>query len=229
MISLIVTCRENSKYLAKFMMAFLEHTRYYDQVELLVFIPPTDTWNQELLDYFTEAFPNHIKRIDDNTNMGRGNSNIFYNEAAKEATGDWLWYLCDDHYLLDGYDKYISDYIKDLNIDPTKVNVIAPACSNSGRVSHILSRKTFELVGFGQHGNVDSYINEMLEYVEIFADRPMPYTPPEVIMSDLGIEKDLMKTVNRPDFDEAEQIALFKSEGMKKKIHDDGEKLRSAL
>lgn len=225
MISLLLTARENSKYLAKFIATFLVNTHDFNNVELLIFLPSTDTWNKEII----ELAGDKVKVIPDHTGLGRGASHIFYNEIAKEAKGEWLWYLCDDHYLLDGYDKYISDYIKDLNIDPTKVNVIAPACSNSGRVSHILSRKTFELVGFGQHGNVDSYINEMLEYVEIFADRPMPYTPPEVIMSDLGIEKDLMKTVNRPDFDEAEQIALFKSEGMKKKIHDDGEKLRSAL
>src|SRR5258705_12200365 len=152
MISLLLTARQDSKFLAKFIMTYITNTKSFKNVELIVFIPPTDTWNKELFEYFPM-----IRRIDDNTGIGRGGSNIFYSEAAKFARGEWLWYLCDDHNLFEWYDEYITNYIKDNNIDPNKVNVIAPMCDNSGRISHILSRKTYETIGFGQHGNVDSY------------------------------------------------------------------------
>ncbi len=225
MISLLLTARQDSKFLAKFVTTFIANTNNFNNVELLIFLSPEDTWNKELL----ECFKDKVKVIPDTTELGRGNSHIFYSELAKHAQGEWLWYVCDDHYLFKNYDEYISNFINDNNIDPYQVNVIAPACLNSGRISHILSKKAFELVGFGQHGNVDSYINEMLEYVALFADYPIPYLPPEPVMSDFSVEADLMKTKNRSDFNELEQILLFQSKGMKQKIRFDSETLRRAL
>ena len=221
MISILLTARENSKYLAKFITTFVAHTKTRD-VELLIFIPPADTWNKELF----ECFKDKIRIIPDNTGMGRGAGHIFYSELAKEAKGEWLWYVCDDHYLFDGYDEYILSYIQEHNLDSKKINVIAPFVSNSGRISHILSRKVVELVGFGQHGNVDSYINEMLEYLEVLTgERRLPYVPSIPVMSDFSLDKELMHTKNKADFNPIAQVQLFKSELMKEKIRNDARKL----
>lgn len=223
MISLLVTARENSKYLAKFITSFVRHTKNFSEIELLIFISPEDTWNKELF----ECFSDKIKLVPDTTGLGRGASHIFYSEAAKEAKGEWLWYLCDDHYLLDGYDEYISNYINEMKIDPRKVNVIAPMCVNSGRISHIISRKVFNAVGFGQHGNLDSYINEMLENLEVLTGDlyKYPYTPSIPVMVDLGMDKSIMEHKNKADFNPVAQVQLFKSKMMKDKIKADARKL----
>ena len=225
MISLLVTARSDSKYLAKFITSFMVNTTNFDNVELLVFIDPEDTWNKELF----ECFKDKIRIIPDNTGIGRGGSHIFYNEVAKEAKGDWLWYLCDDHQLFKGYDEYIVKYIDDHHLNSSKVNIIAPMCSNSGRISHILSRKTYETIGFGQHGNVDSYINEMCEYLEVYVganvSRTIPHVPPMPVMADLGMDKQLMVHTNKSDFNPVAQVQLFKSEMMKDKIKADARKL----
>lgn len=221
MISLLLTCRPNSKYLAKFVLSYLINTKDLTNVELVVFLSPEDTWNKELLTYFKDK----IIFVPDNTGIGRGGSHIFYTEAAKQARGDWLWYVCDDHYLFPNYDEYIQNFINDNKLNSEEVNVIAPAVINSGRISHILSKEVVKRVGFGQHGNVDSYINEMLEYYEIYSGKRQPYAPLHPIMMDFSIQKDLMLAVNRPDFNPVAQVELFKSEFMKDKIREDAKKL----
>lgn len=225
MLSLLVTARKDSKYLAKFITTFMVNTKDFNNVELLVFIDPTDIWNKELFELFKE----NIKLVPDNTGIGRGGSHIFYNEVAKEAKGDWLWYLCDDHYLHKDYDEYISNYIKERGLHSDKINVIAPMCDNSGRISHILSRKTYETIGFGNHGNVDSYINETLEFLEVYSGEKQPHIPPQIILTDLGIDKNIMVHSNRIDFNPVEQVALFKSEEMKVKIRADARKLMEVM
>lgn len=226
MISILVNARKDSKFLAKFILAYVMHTKNFDEVELIVFTPDGE-WNKELFEYFKD----YIRVISDTTEIGRGGSHIHYLEAAKHAKGDWLWYMCDDQYLYDGYDKYLVEYIQAQNLDPNKVNVVVPACENLGRVTHIISKKTFEIMGFGNHGNVDSYFNETLEGLyEIVGEKfknKIPYTPPQVVMIDLGINKNLMTTKNRDDFNEKQQIKLFKSKKMKKLIKKDAERLSS--
>lgn len=227
MLSLLLTCREDSKFLAKFVTTFMVNTNDFNNVELLILLSPEDTWNRELL----ECFKDHITVIPDNTGIGRGGSHIFYSELAKQAKGDWLWYLCDDHYLFKDYDKYITDFINDNHLKANEVNVIAPAVSNSGRISHILSRKVYETIGFGQHGNVDSYINDTMEFLEVFIgkEKPMPYTPPRPIMKDYSLVQDLMKPKNKSDFNPIAQVKLFKSEMMRNKIKEDAHKLKEVI
>jgi len=223
MISLLVTARKDSKFLAKFVMTFISHTKRFDNVELLIFTPGGE-WNKELLKFFT-VMPVPIKVIDDETGLGRGGNHIFYQEAFKSAKGDWIWYLCDDHQLLDGYDQYITDYIKDL--DPTKPVVIAPAVDNSGRISHILSRKFIDTVGFAPQGNVDSCINETLERLELLTgNTDILHLPLIPVLHDFSLDKDLFKS---EPFDAEYEKALFKSQGLKDKLQADAEKLYLCL
>lgn len=218
--------------MAKFIMTFLAHTKNFDNVELLIITPPGE-WNKELFEYFLEAFPSHIRLFDDHLELGRGGSHTYYQMLGKEAKGEWLWYMCDDHYLFDGYDEYISNYIKEFNLDPNKVNVIIPTASNSGRISHILSRKYFDTVGVAQHGNVDSYINNTLEYLEVFVGREevekIEHFPPEPIISDFSVDKDIMLPINAPAQDLVKEAEKFKSEDNKQKIKEDAERLFRAM
>jgi hypothetical protein len=226
MLSLLLTCRQDSKFLAKFVTTFIAHTKMPERVELLIFLDPKDKWNKELL----EVFKDKVKVIPDTTEMHRGRSNLFYNELAKHATGEWLWYVCDDHFLFNGYDEYICNYIQENKIDSNKINVIAPMVENSGRISHILSKKFVDTIGFGQHGNVDSYINDTLEYLSVFAgEGKLPYVPPQPIMSDFSLDKELMKAKNKPGYDPIQAIQMFRSELMRNNIKDDARKLYEVM
>lgn len=235
-LSLLLTARKDSKFMAKFIMTYLVHTRYLEEVELLIMTPRGD-WNEELFQ-FLQAYTSitglpRITLIDDDTELGRGGSHVFYKTMGELAIGEWLWYMCDDHYLVDGYDAYIFDYIKENNIASDKINVIVPQAINSGRISHILSRKYFNSVGVANHGNVDSYINETLEYLEVFigADevKKLEHFPPEPIIKDFSLEKDIMLPIHAPAFDPVKEAELFKSEVTKEKIHEDARILFEAV
>ncbi len=236
MISLLLSARKDSKFMAKFVMTYLVHTRRLENVELLIVTPPGE-WNKELFE-FLEAYTSitgipKIVLVDDTLELGRGGSDIYYSMLAGMAQGDWLWYMCDDHYLFDGYDEYISNYIKEFNLDPNKVNVIIPTASNSGRISHILSRKYFDTVGVAQHGNVDSYINNTLEYLEVFVGKEevekIERFPPEPIISDFSVDKDIMLPINALGQDLVKEAEKFKSEDNKQKIKEDAERLFRAM
>ena len=227
MISLLLACRKDSKFLAKFLLTFMVNTSNFSNVELLILTPPGGTWNKELLTYFKDR----VKVIDDDTDLGRGGGHVFYDILAKEAKGDWLWYLCDDHYLMPDYDQIMVDFIKAYNLDPNKLNVIAPAVDNSGRISHILSRKFYETVGFGPQGNVDSCLNDTLEYLELIVGKEehdkVLHLPLHPVMHDFSLDKDLFKNVGK--FDEQYEINLFKSQEIRDKIHDNAKKLAEVL
>lgn len=233
MISLLMTARKDSKFMAKFIMTYLVHTRHLEEVELLI-MTPRGEWNKELFAFLSKyKIPNPIILAEDNGDLGRGSSHLFYELLGKEAKGDWLWYVCDDHYLFDGYDEYISNYIKEYQLDSKKINIIVPMVSNSGRISHILSRKYFNTVGVAQHGNVDSYINNTLEYLEVFIGKEevekIEHFPPEPIMSDFSQDKDIMNPVNAPAQDLVYEAKKFKSQDNKNKIKEDAEKIYKAI
>ena len=184
MITIMLAIRKNSKMFAKWLIAYIKHTRNFANIELLILANEEDTWNQDFFSYYNL----HVLR--ENYNAGPKARHIFYNQMAKEAKGDWLWHMCDDHYLLDGYDEYLVNYIEEKKILSESVNIIVPMVENSGSISHILSRGYYNAVGrIGYHGNIDSYLNDVHEQM-VYRERL--YYPEKPVMIDFTVDQTIM-------------------------------------
>jgi hypothetical protein len=222
-LSLLLPIRKNSKMFGKFMITYMTKTVDFDNTELILLAHPEDDWNR---DYF-EYFENYIKIIPDKTGLGRGSCNIFYDMLAKKARGDWLWYMCEDHNLPFGYDEYIASFIASKGLNASKPNVVIPTVSNSGRISHIISRGWFDTIGFGNRGNVDSYINDTLTELDSLTpvENNVYHIAPEPILYDFSMEKDLMTRKEGGPFDNEYEKALYKSQATKDLIKEDAKKI----
>lgn len=166
MISLLVPVRKNSPYLVNFLISFLKNTYCFDDVELIILISKEEKWNLEIIDFLKhDNDADNFKVMTKELDAERDGLHLFWNQMAKEARGNWLWYLCDDFYLYPNYDKTLNSVLK--NLDSDKINVIVPRVENSGSITHVLSRGYYNAVGMGKHGNMDSYINWVLEAAKI--------------------------------------------------------------
>jgi hypothetical protein len=139
-------------------------------IELLIMANEGDTWNRDFCEYF------NLNVTYENWGMGRNGRHEYFNALAKQAKGDWLWHMCDDHYLLPGYEEYILKELEKYN--SKDVHCIIPRVDNSGSVSHILSRGWYETTGrIAAHMSVDSYINRVTENMvdnrAILLDQPV--------------------------------------------------------
>lgn len=163
MISMLLPVRKNSKFFSKWIITYMAHTRslnysFNPYTELIIMASQEDTWNRDIFNYY------HLNVVYENKNVGHEGRYMFWNDMAKLAKGDWLWYVCDDHYLYDGYDEKLHRFIEDNKISSKEINCIIPRVENSGWITHIISRKWYETLGhFGLHGNIDSYINRTIE------------------------------------------------------------------
>lgn len=164
-LSILLLSQKNSKFLAKYLTGFLYNTKSFDNVELLVMISRQDEWNRDLLDLYKDK----VKVVEEDFRMGKLGRAVFYNELAKHATGDYLWHMCDDHYLIaEGYDEYILRYVKDKMLNPQDIHILIPRADNTGSVTHIMSRGWYNVWGrIGAHGSIDSYINDTLDLIAI--------------------------------------------------------------
>lgn len=186
-ISVLIAARKDSKYLAKFLFGLLENTADLDSIEVLVMVNAHDTWNEELIHYFSDFQHSlNIQFFYENDGLGRGGLHEYFNNLYKHATGDWVVYFCEDHFInVWGWDLYVSRVIDGRQrgitsslgsrerdpLDPGKPWVIVPKFDNAGAMNHILSRGFIEAIGaLGKHGWIDSYINDLC--IEAFGDDP---------------------------------------------------------
>lgn len=185
-ISILISARKNSKYLAKFLMGFFERTDDPLSIQVLVMMNQHDTWNLDLMHHFM----NHgVEFYFENMELGRAGLHEYFNELYKHATGDWIIYFCEDHYIImNGWDRYLKSFINgyltsyngDLKhnhgpLDWSKIWCIIPKFDNAGAMNQILSRGYCEAIGgkLGNHGWIDSYINDLnLSAFGILAEQP---------------------------------------------------------
>lgn len=196
-ISVLITGRKNTKYLAKFMFALFCRTADISNVEILVTLNKGDTWNRELQAFFMAFGLNTkgtIQFFEEDYKAGRDGLHKYFNDMAEFATGDWIVYFCDDHFIeAQGWDQAIRDFATARELDPNKINFIIPKFDNAGTMNHIVSRGAYNGMGqLGRHGWIDSYLNDVMHRMkaperihkmdqELFHDfthdRPEPMDP----------------------------------------------------
>jgi hypothetical protein len=183
MISQLLILRKNSKFFAKFLIGWLKNTKDFNNVELLILANQGDTWNQDLFEYYK------LKVFYEDSGFGKDGRAEFYNQLAKEAKGDWIWPMCDDHYLIkNGYDEYLTEYLKDK--DFSKPKIVLPKVDNSGAIAHILSRGWLNTTGrIAKHGNIDTYLNDCLE---MLGREDIIFRPEEPILTDFTVDPTIM-------------------------------------
>lgn len=163
-ISVLVSARRNSKYLAKFIMGFMARTRNSIDTELLIMTNVHDSWNLEL----KEIYKNTFKWFTEDYQLGRAGLHEYFNAMIKEATGDWIIYFCEDHFIMmDSWDQYVRKLIIEQELNSKDILCLIPKFDNCGAMNQILSRGYVEGLGgvIGNHGWIDSYINDVNSFL----------------------------------------------------------------
>lgn len=125
-----------------------------------------DTWNTELVNHFAGE-PYGVRFLTEDYQLGRAGLHMYFNDLAKEATGDWLIYFCEDHFINPPsripWDQYFLSRIDELQMDPQEPYVVVPKFDNAGAMNHMVSRGFYDLLDgvIGRHGWIDSYINDV--------------------------------------------------------------------
>lgn len=173
-LSVLVSARKNSKYLAKFITNYLDRTSDLNSAELLIMVNEHDTWNEELIAYFQGE--HNIRFFTEDLQLGRGGLHTYFNKLLKHAGGEWVIYFCEDHSItMHGWDTYVRSKIYEWECDPKDVWCLIPKFENVGAMNQILSRGYINALGgrLGRHGNIDSYINDVnLHAFGTMATRP---------------------------------------------------------
>lgn len=231
-ISVLIASRKNSKFLAKFLHGLMTRTSDMANVEVLVMLNKEDTWNRELQAFYMALGLNikgSFQFFEEDYKLGRDGLHKYFNDMAEYATGDWLVYFCDDHFIeANGWDQAIRDFATEREIDPAKINFIIPKFDNAGTMNQIVSRGAYVAMGqLGQHGWIDSYLNEVMHRMkheerihrmddELFHDfthdRPEPMDPQHQAGA-----KDQAAIDALPDFDSPayHQLAMDDAEKLK--------------
>jgi len=167
-ISVLVAARRDSKYLAKFLHGYFDRTDDTDNTEILVMMNQHDTWNEELV----RQYDGRVRFFKEDLRLGRSGLHVYFNELLKHATGEWIVYFCEDHFIIyDGWDNRLRSEIIKRGLKANEVNVIVPVFDNAGAMNHIVSRGWVDTIGdLGKHGWIDSYINGVL--LRTFMERP---------------------------------------------------------
>jgi len=185
-ISVLVSARRNSKYLAKFLFGFFERTADWRNMEILVMLNEHDDWNRELVDFF---MPFGVRFFHENEQLGRAGLHEYFNKLYLPATGAWIVYFCEDHFITkDGWDREIRSMIKGWRgdgdtvgkkfpLDPNEPWVLVPKFDNVGAMNHVLSHGFIKALGnkLGRHGWIDSYINDL---AAVMPDRVIRFDEP---------------------------------------------------
>lgn len=183
-ISVLVAARKNSKYLGKFLAGYFNRTDDLNNTEILVMLNQGDTWNNDLVEQYDIHDhldrDRYVKFYREDLGLGRAGLHQYFNELVKYATGDWIIYFCEDHYIvMPGWDNYIRKMISgELTVktevgqvkrhnhgrlDPNQVWCIVPSFDNAGPMNHMVSKGYIKAQGgyIARHGNLDSYINDV--------------------------------------------------------------------
>ncbi len=181
-ITVLISARKNSKYLAKFLFGLTERTRQMGRLDVRVVLNEHDTWNTELQSSYERYVPSlttgyrPFKFYRENLQLGRAGLHEYFNLMLKEPVGAWTIYFCEDHFITaDSWDRLLRGYIagelrsgdsegKQFPLDPDDIWVLVPKFDNCGAMNHVVSRGFIRALGgkIGNHGWIDSYINDLM-------------------------------------------------------------------
>lgn len=249
-ITVVISARRNSKYLAKFLFGLLHTTVQLGRLDVRVVLNEHDEWNSELQEFFEGyTHPTGYRPFlffRENLQLGRAGLHKYFNVAldptlTDRPVGDWVIYFCEDHFInVIGWDKLVratisgdllhgDSFKKPFPLDPSEPWVIVPKFDNCGAMNHIVSRGFIKAMGgvIGNHGWIDSYINDLM--------RPFPE---RVIRMDESLFHDFTHDKPTP-MDDSHVQALSTEKGkalpayedprVAKQIEQDQIKLRRAL
>ena len=242
MISVLLAARKDSKYLAKFLMGYLENTVDSLDVELLVMMHEEDTWNKELVEYLTAN--EDIMFFTENKGLGRNGLHVYYNDLLPFTSGNWIVYFCEDHFItLKGWDAYVrqiiaggsrslkvTEFEESEPLNPTEPWCIVPKFENVGAMNQIVSKGYIKAMGgyLGRHGNIDSYLNDVNRLLPqeriIKMDDPAFYD----FTHDSPSPLDDVHT-KTPLSEEGKALPKYTDHVVQKWIDEDAEKIRRAL
>lgn len=171
MYSILVASRKDSPFLERFLRSYEKNTTDPDNAELLLMYNVGETKNLAVIKEFQDK--GLLKSFTEDWGLGRSGLHKYFNLLLTAATGEWVWYLCEDHDFIRPWDSYINEFLekKKVNpateIDPQKVNCLVPLYNNIGAVSHILSRGWLNVTGrLAGHGNLDSWIGTIASSIQ---------------------------------------------------------------
>lgn len=176
-ISVLVSARKNSKFLAKFMFGYINNTTDHMNTEILVMLNKGDTWNLDLVKFYEGR--RNVKFFFEDYGYGRAGLHEYFNELAQKATGDMLIYFCEDHYIsYKGWDIQ-TRRLANANFDnPRDVWLILGKFDNiAGPMNQVFSRGYLETLGYlGRNGWIDSYVNAICEKLprDRYVEMPVP-------------------------------------------------------
>jgi hypothetical protein len=149
MISILIASRRNDKFLSKLIMSILAKTKDFTNIEVLIMASKQDEWNHDLLEFLSSpAWQWLFQVFYEDKHLGRYGLDVYMNELAAHAKGDWLWYLCSDHdIILKDYDEFLVKDFESRKLDPTKINIVIPGMKDCGGISHIVSRGWYNAAG----------------------------------------------------------------------------------
>lgn len=246
-ISVLVSARKDSKYLAKFLFGYFLNTFDTTNTELLIITNVHDTWNKELIDYFNDTEDITFKQ--ENYELGRAGLHVYFNDLLQDADGDWVIYFCEDHFItMPKWDEYIRQVInggsRGIKGEPTKQKLdpklpycIVPKFDNVGAMNQILSRGYIKAIGdMGKHGWIDSYINDVNHAafgVNVNDDKTL--LNKHVILMDDPIAHDFTHDIPNPMepvpvyAPKAHNMPKYEETIVKQLIEQDAERLRRAI
>lgn len=224
-LSILLSVRKNSKFLAKFLHNYADKTRHWDEHELLIMYSEQDTWNKEIINDF-DGIPS-IHFFKEDYKLGRSGLHQYFNELARHATGEFLIYFCDDHHIaVRDWDVKLLDFIAENNIDSKKVNMIVPKWDNAGAMSQILSRGWYEAAGsIGRYGNIDSYNNFVAEKI----DQERVHQMTEPLFHDFTHDPYIMTPEDCIVEDMQPILENWGDQSVTDRIQEDAEKLQEAI
>lgn len=232
-ISVLVSARRNSKYLAKFLFGLKARTRNAANIEVLVMMNEHDDWNNELVQHFDGFIGPHgtaYKFYRENMQLGRAGLHEYFNELVKHSQGDWLIYFCEDHFIIaDNWDVIVKQFIEARRLDADKPWCIIPKFDNVGSVNHIVSRGWVNALGgkIGRHGWIDSYLNDMREelpHLFVRMDAPLFHDFTHDVpnpMSDAHLQSG--------STDKGKMLPAYDSPQTAMKLQEDIEKIKRAI
>lgn len=230
-ISVLVAARKDSKFLAKFLFGYFERTDDTTNTEILVMLNKHDTWNEELV----KQYDGRVRFFYEDYRLGRSGLHIYFNDLLKHATGQWIVYFCEDHFIIyDGWDNKIRFEITERELDPSVPNVIVPVFDNAGSMNHIVSRGWVDMLGcIGKHGWIDSYINGIL--YRLFRDSKSPHlikNIDEPLFHDFTHDKPnpMDAGANQsPVGEDGKKLPKFDSDEVRELIQADADKLKNKI